>query len=297
VIPLTPAAISPAQPAFRQRVARSHPRPRTFQVDGLAISAIVERGCEPVLFLHGNSSTKSVWCDQIAYLRQRGRAVLAPDFPGHGESEDAVDPERTYSLPGYAAIVSGLLDELAWDHVDVVGWSLGGHVALELLEVEPRIRSLLIVGTPPARPCAEALQEAFHGSADMELAGKRDFTEADARAYGTAMMGGPNYLTPQLLADLRRTDGRARQYLFASVLRGVGADGRACAENIDKPLCVVHGEQEPFVRLEYLRSLRYRALWKSCVQVITGAGHAPHRQSPADFNAIMFAFLQSVARS
>jgi pimeloyl-ACP methyl ester carboxylesterase len=221
--------------------------------------------------------------------------VLAPDLPGHGDSENSPTPEATYSLPGYAAVARGLIDRLQWSSVDVVGWSLGGHIGLELLATDQRVRSLMIVGTPPGRPSAETIQQAFHPSDDMLLAGKAEFTEADAIAYGTAMMGGADYLSPHLLASVRRTDGNARRCLFASALDGVGSDQREAVETIDKPLCVVHGEGEPFVRLDYLQAIRYRALWHNRIHVIAAVGHAPHWQSPPVFNSILLNFHEFVA--
>lgn len=245
----------------------------------------------PIIFLHGNSSTKAIWASQVGLAHELGRAVLAPDFPGHGESDDAPSPASTYSFPGYAGIVSALIDSLGWPDVDLIGWSLGGHVALELLAIDPRVNSLLIVGTPPVRLRSESLHEAFYADKDMRLAGKIHFSDADAVAYGMAMMGGPQHLNPALLSRIKRTDGRARQWMFANAMSGVGTDQRASVERINKRLCVVHGQNEPFVRLDYLRSLRYRALWKGAVQVIPGTGHAPHWERPAAFNRILSEFL------
>jgi len=266
-----------------------------FELYGTAIAAIFLPGAgRPVIFLHGNSSTKAVWSHQIDLMRRHGRAVLAPDLPGHGESENSRTPQTTYSFPGYAAVIRALLDRFSWPAVDIVGWSLGGHIGLELLATDPRVHSLLIVGTPPARPCAEALSQVFYTSDCMQLAGMGHFSETDAVTYGVAMMGGREYLTPHLLANIRRADGNARQFLFASALGGVGTDQRKSVETIDRPLCVVHGEQEPFVRLDYLSSLSYRRLWNNRVQVIPGAGHAPHWQSPAAFNSILAGFMETV---
>lgn len=284
----------PKRPPDRQRSddRLEYPTQR-FQVAGKTIAAIVLRGAgRPVIFLHGNSSTKAVWKHQIDLMRRHGRAVLAPDLPGHGESENSRTPEATYSFPGYAAVIRTLIDKLGWPAVDIVGWSLGGHIGLELLATDLRVHSLLIVGTPPARPCAEALSQVFHASDCMQLAGRDQFNEADAVTYGSAMMGGREHLTPDLLANIRRTDGNARRCMFASALAGVGTDQRKSVETIDRPLCVVHGEQEPFVRLDYLRSLKYRRLWNDHVQVIPDAGHAPHWQCPAAFNSILTGFME-----
>jgi pimeloyl-ACP methyl ester carboxylesterase len=267
-------------------------RTQQINIANTRISAVIEPGGNrPVVFLHGNSSAKDVWIHQIALLRRQGHAILAPDLPGHGKSENSPTPELTYSFPGYAAVIGGLIDRMGWPSVDVVGWSLGGHIGLELLATDERVRSLLIVGTPPARPCPEALEQAFHASETMELAGKKEFSEADALAYGTAMMG-EEHLAPQLLANVQRTHGEARRLLFASALRGVGTNQRQTVETIAKPLCVVHGEDEPFVRLDYLQSLKYCALWNDRIHVIAGAGHAPHWQCPDAFNKILLNFLR-----
>lgn len=266
---------------------------QTFRIRGTKISTVVAAGVgRPVMFLHGNSSTKSVWVDQIKLLRRYGRPVLAPDLPGHGHSDNSPTPEATYSFPGYAGVMRDLLDRLEVDEVDVVGWSLGGHVGLELLATEPRVRSLLIVGTPPVRMCVDALHEAFYTDDQMLLAGKADFSESDAVRYGTAMMGGREYLTPQLLSFIRRTDGNARKFMVENALNGIGADQRDVVERSSTPVCVVHGEREPFVRLNYLQSLKYRTLWKNRVHVMPGASHAPHWEQVAAFNEVLADFLQ-----
>ncbi len=265
-------------------------------LDG-TIAAIITPGTgRPVVLLHGNSSSKRVWSHQIAALRAAGRPVLAPDLPGHGDSRDAGDPEATYSMPGYAMTIAALLDALQWSEVDIVGWSLGGHIGLELLATDPRVRSLAIAGTPPGRPSAEGLATAFQASDRMDLASKGKFTPGDALAYASAMMGGEQHLIPELFAHALRTDGNARRCVFASVLRGIGTDQRATVESIDKPLCVIHGEREPFVRLDYLRSLRYRALWNEHICVIANAGHAPHWECPETFNRLLLEFLQGQSR-
>jgi pimeloyl-ACP methyl ester carboxylesterase len=265
---------------------------REFRLPEAHISAIVEAGeGRPVLFIHGNSSSKEIWAHQMDAVASCGRPVMALDLPGHGKSSNARTPSQTYSFPGYAAIVSQLLDSLAWPSVDVVGWSLGGHIGLELLGSEPRLNSLLIVGTPPARPSPDALQAAFKRSDSMGLTGKREFTQEDVTAYATKMLGGEKWVAPHLLSAVRRTDGEARHYMFMNAMSGLGADQRDVVETEEAPLCVVHGEREPFVRLDYLRSIDYKNLWGGEVFVIADAGHAPHWQRPREFNRILLSFL------
>ena len=264
----------------------------SFHLSAAEISAIVGSGRKrPTVFLHGNSSCKEIWYHQIAACRRRGHAVLAPDLPGYGQSGNAHDPAGTYSFPGYAAVISDLLDALDWRSVDVIGWSLGGHIGMQLLATDSRIQSLMILGAPPARPGTAALEAAFHTSSTMQLTGKRHFPEAEALAYSANMLGGERWVSPGLLAAVQRTDGDARHFMFANAMKGVGIDQGRLVEEATSRLCVIHGQDDPFVRLDYLLSLEYKRLWTNRIYVFAGAGHAPHWQFPDEFNALLLAFL------
>src|SRR4051794_1125973 len=112
-----------------------------------------------VLLIHGNSSCKEIFVHQIAFLAARGYNVVAADLPGHGGSDDASDPSRVYSFPGYADALARLMDRLGIAAYHVVGWSLGGHVGLEMWSTRENVRSLLITGTPPVRLSAAGAAE------------------------------------------------------------------------------------------------------------------------------------------
>lgn len=263
-----------------------------FDLDDAPISSFVSSGHgTPVLFIHGNSSCKEIWANQLALLAGQGRPFAALDLPGHGQSGNARSPRKVYSFPGYAGVIGELLTRLDWPSVDVVGWSLGGHIGLELLGTDTRVRSLLIVGTPPVRPSPHAVTEGFHASNEMQLAGKRAFSVREARTYACQMLGGDRFVTPHLLENVMRTDGDARHFMLENALSGTGMDARLIAETTHKPLCVVHGENEPFVCLNYLMSIRYRALWNGSISLIRSAGHAPHWEKPNAFNAVLSSFL------
>ena len=66
----------------------------------------------PVVMIHGNSSNRGVFSHQMDSAAAAGRRAIALDLPGHGESSDARDPERTYTMPGYADAVIETLGEM-----------------------------------------------------------------------------------------------------------------------------------------------------------------------------------------
>ncbi|MEQ1672112.1 MAG: alpha/beta fold hydrolase, partial [Hyphomicrobium sp.] len=171
-------------------IAAMHPYEREFQLEGGSLATLHVPGtAKKVLLLHGNSSCKEVFAAVIPELIAGGHEVLAIDLPGHGNSSDAQSPDVVYCFPGYAAVVRALLDRLEWNNFIVVGWSLGGHVALELAALRPDCSGIMLIGSPPGKPSPEALQEAFIASGATLLAGKLEFSEVDAFTYVSQMLG------------------------------------------------------------------------------------------------------------
>ena len=56
----------------------------------------------------------------------------------------------------------------------------------------------------------------------------------------------------------------------------------------------MHGEAEQLVSLAYLRQLTVPGLWHGEVQLITGAGHAPHRETPEQFASLLEQFISDL---
>ena len=89
----------------------------------------------PLVLLHGIGSSRQAWDPVIPALAEHFD-VLAVDLPGHGGSEPM--PLQVEPLPAVlAAAVAGLLDDLGITAPHVVGNSLGGWVALELVGIRP----------------------------------------------------------------------------------------------------------------------------------------------------------------
>jgi pimeloyl-ACP methyl ester carboxylesterase len=159
--------------------------------------------------------------------------------------------------------------------------------------MDGRVRSLMIIGTPPLEPGPHVIEEAFLPSPAMSLTGKRRLSLREARIYGECLVGGSKYLTGGMLRAIRRTDGRARYWMARNGLAGVGANEVRTVRSSSCPLAVILGRRDPFINSKYLESLRYRALWRGRVQILD-AGHAPHWQRPRLFNRLLASFLKEV---
>ena len=93
----------------------------------------------PLLFLHSALSTRKEF-DKISPFYENRKQILL-DFPSHGEST-TVRTELTSKI--LAEYVRSLLEELKIYSVDIIGYSLGGYVALELARIAPSMAHSIV---------------------------------------------------------------------------------------------------------------------------------------------------------
>src|SRR5258708_5730229 len=166
----------------------------------------------PVVLIHGTSSSSPVFSRQLdGPLGERFR-LIAVDLPGHGASDDAEDPSA-YSLPGHALAIRAVLDALGIDEAHFVGWSLGGHVALEMAPDLKAPRGFVIFGTPPLSPRA-AMSEAFLPNPAMKVTFQKSVDNTEPSNYVAAVFR-PGFaeIPSFFIDDVLRTDGRSRSKL------------------------------------------------------------------------------------
>src|ERR1700736_2859806 len=94
----------------------------------------LERGQgEPLMLIHGLGCSGAAWAFQVAALEKRFR-VIVPDLPGSGHSSP---PRDEYTIGGCASALWSLLDYLDVSRTNIIGFSLGGAVALEMAAQRP----------------------------------------------------------------------------------------------------------------------------------------------------------------
>ncbi|WP_064683268.1 alpha/beta fold hydrolase [Rhizobium bangladeshense] len=247
----------------------------------------------PLVMIHANSVSKESFGPQFEALTGL-RRMIAVDLPGHGSSSDAVDPLRTYSIPGYAAAVLEALKPRDVGDVIVLGHSLGGHVGLELIALGASVRGAFVFGTPPIENSLEGLQAGFKPSPEMTYTGSAEISDEQVGMVLNLALGAAASTDDFFRSVVRRTDGLARQYMIDAVVAGLGADQRKLAETSSVPLAIVNGANDPVINLDYLDGLSYSSLWGGNPYRIPNAGHAVNREQAASFNAILMRFLSSI---
>lgn len=189
-------------------------------------------GATPLLLLHGSPGSSSDFDGLLGELGAARRAV-APDLPGFGRSErDVAD----YSIRAHARYALELLDRLGVERAHVLGYSMGGGVALEMLDLAPeRVASVTLVsaiGVQELELFGDArLNRAVHG-AQLALLRALPALVPHFGLLSGGMLGVP------YARNFYDTDQRP--------LRGVLERARA-------PMLIVHGEDDFLVPVEAAR--------------------------------------------
>ncbi len=88
----------------------------------------------PVLLIHGLGARGEDWGRLIPGLAAAGFHVYAPDLPGYGRSEQ---PDAAYTIAYEEAAMRDYMQAMHLAHADVVGWSMGGWIAMRLTADHP----------------------------------------------------------------------------------------------------------------------------------------------------------------
>lgn len=230
---------------------------------------------EPLLLIHGWGMHGGVW-DSVAEQLAESFSVHIVDLPGYGFS---VDQEATT----LDAIVDELSAAIAGP-LAVLGWSLGGQVALRWAAREPeKVRRLILVASTPcftARAdwdCGMAAETLEKFAAELE----QNHAATLRRFIALQLRGSEN--ERELLALMReRLFSRGQPDMDAlrgglAILRDADLRGELYA--IKQPTLAIAGERDKLTSPQASHYLA-RAMPAARVVEIAGAAHAPFLSHP-----------------
>jgi pimeloyl-ACP methyl ester carboxylesterase len=226
-------------------------------------------GATPVVLLHGSPGRAAVFDHLLPFLR--GRRVIAPDLPGFGASSHDI-PD--YSFHAHAVYVGDLLDRLALPKVHVLGFSMGGGVALHLAG---RLRS---------RVASVTLLSAI-GVQEMELLGDYHVNHA---VHGAQL--GAVWLWRVLVPH---TGGLGEPYAYARNFHDSDQRPlRTLLRGLEAPALIVHGRRDPLVPVE--AAIEHARLLPQSELRLLDRNHFMLFDDAAGFAPLVVEFLDRVDR-
>lgn len=198
----------------------------------------------PLLLLNGIGASLEMlmpFADALA-----DREIIAFDVPGSGKSEATILPYRLWML---SMLASGVLDQLGYGRVDVLGVSWGGALAQQFALQNPRrCRKLVLAATSQGM-----LMVPPRLSVLSKFMTPRRFNDAGYRKQIAGEIYGGKARTEQLLVEEFRTTSR-RGYLYQQ-LALLGWTSMPWLPLLAQPTLVLAGDDDPVVPLANARVL------------------------------------------
>jgi len=238
----------------------------------------------PLVLLHGWAMHSGLFAPIAPRLAERFRVILV-DLPGHGRSA----PPSSYTLEALAAAVGSATERAAppSEPLSVLGWSLGGSVALHWALTAPaRLERLILVATTP---CFVARADWPHAISATTL---RRFGDELAVSYRLTLqrfvalqVKGSDHAREVLAAlhgPLSAAEEPSRDTLRKTLLLLKRTDLRSVVGAVRQRAVVIAGERDTLVPPAACRWLA-DALPHASFRSIAAAGHAPFLSHPQTF--------------
>jgi len=243
-------------------------------------------GGPTVLMLHGIGGGHLSFAPQVETLASSGYRAVAWDMPGYGHSA----PIEPYNFKGLAQSCVRLIESLKCGDVVLVGHSMGGMVAQEVMARRPELVSKLVLcGTSPSfgKPDGDWQRE-FIAQRTAPLDAGRSMAEL-------AQVLVPQMVGPGSLPEGVRLATHCMGLVPASTYRRalealVTFDRRASLPAIQVPTLVVAGEHDRNAPPAVMKKMA-DAIPRSTYLEMRGIGHLQNLEAPDEFDGLLLNFL------
>ncbi|AUN98312.1 alpha/beta hydrolase [Bacteriovorax stolpii] len=238
-----------------------------------------------LLFIHGNSHSLRSFSNQMDSDELKNFRLIFVDLPGHGESSK----EGTYSLRQFGIIISEFIQALRLNNIILIGHSLGGHVAINVLKnFNPD--GLFLFGTPPLKKPFDV--SAFTGNTNGVALTLENPTAAEIELLMTEL----NYTGAQktlATEDFLKSDPRFRTGILADVISNIHEDEINLINSFYGDVMFLVASKESLINNDYIRREFSSELTNTQIKEID-AGHSPQIERGVVFNKMLSDFAKNV---
>jgi pimeloyl-[acyl-carrier protein] methyl ester esterase len=244
---------------------------------------------EPLVLLHGFAMHSGLFAPLRPALARRHR-VHAVDLPGHGRSP----PVAVFDPASVADAVDAAVDA---PDATVLGWSLGGLVALQWALARPsRVRRLVLVATTPSFVARDGWPHAMNDDTLVRFGDelRASYRLTLLRFLSLQVQGSDEgrATLATLRAHLFERGEPSRDALDAALDALRRTDLRSQLRNVTAPALVVGGDRDALVPLAATTALA-AALPNATHATVEGAAHAPFLSHPRAFEDAVLPFIDA----
>jgi 2-succinyl-6-hydroxy-2,4-cyclohexadiene-1-carboxylate synthase len=248
---------------------------------------------EPVVLLHGFTGSSRAMAHIATGLCEAYRTISI-DIVGHGRSEAPSDA-AAYSMTACVGQLEAVFDELNLREVHLIGYSMGGRVALAFSVDHPtRVRSVLLVGASAG--IRDPRQREERACADDALAERieREGIEAFVDFWmAQSFLVDAQRLGARGVAEARKIRLENSAHGLAASLRGMGSGAQPpihdALARVDSPICFAVGDEDR--KFQRIAAESSRDLPNARIEIVPGAGHSAHTDNPVAFLDLARRFL------
>ena len=228
---------------------------------------------QTAVLLHAYPLSADMWREQRAALEGAGLTVVTPNLPGLGGREGSI-----VSLP---QAVEGLLAELPQGPLSVVGLSMGGYLALELLRQAPeRVGRLVLADTSCRADSPEQAESRREQASRVVAEGQGFIIDAAREEHAPA-----TFKKVQPMIESASREG------IAAALDAMAAreEGRTTLQAAQVPLLVIVGREDTLTPIDMAQEIADAGHGE--LVILDGAAHLANLDQPEAFNAALLKFL------
>ncbi len=253
------------------------------------------RSGAPVIFLHGFMGCGEEWNEIVEQLT--GYFCVMPDLPGHGGSMGDLITADDYSFESVARLLIELMDDLGLKTACLVGYSMGGRIALyTAIEHQHRFSGLIVES-------ANAGLESGAARRDRRAQDEKTITQMQTEGIDKFV---DTWLSNPMFAPMRNRRGaferlkKLRQSNsidgLAMSLRNAGAGAQPPLWNrlhsLKLPTLIICGEEDSkYVSIAEIMS---RGIDDCSVVCIPESGHNTHFEKPNQFRETILQFMNKI---
>ncbi|HFQ93930.1 MAG TPA: 2-succinyl-6-hydroxy-2,4-cyclohexadiene-1-carboxylate synthase [Anaerolineae bacterium] len=266
---------------------------RTLNIRGCRYFVTTQGNGRPLLLLHGFTGSSQNWQAITPALSSRYR-VAAVDLLGHGRTDSPPDPAR-YQMAEAASDLIAILDELGAAQVDLLGYSMGGRLALYTTVHHPRrINRLILESASPGLKTEQERRE--RRQRDNALADRieREGIEAFVNFWeGLPLWDSQKGLAAAARQNLRKQRLQNNPVGLANSLRGMGTGIQPSLweqlGNLKMPVHLIAGALDD--KFAEINRQMVRQIPTARLEIAPDAGHTVHLERPLLFQGKVLEFL------